>query len=125
MTYKLTPEHAKLWLPVVRELREYYERKNDKFTVVGEYSLCEIARKIRDRECLKYNNCLKCPAHMDGKCFFCLWNVFEKKKCNVFDENIMIKRTRRPQSWCKQSIVRLKRWERRLEEIIKEEKRNE
>jgi len=31
MPYQLTPEHAKLWLPVVRGLREYYERKNDKF----------------------------------------------------------------------------------------------
>jgi len=103
MSYQLTPEHAKLWLPVVRELREYYEGKNDKF--VHRCPLCQIAESF---------TCC------DFKCKYCLWTVFEGGWCENFVKDVRMKRKNRLQSWCKQSISRLKRWERRLEEIIRE-----
>ena len=100
MPYQLTPEHAKLWLPVVRELREYYERKNDKFKY--ECPLCKMADFLA-RPC-------------DISCGYCLWMLFEGEPCR---NPVRMKRKNRPQSWCKQSIKRLKRWERELEKIIK------
>ena len=125
MAYQLTPEHAKLWLPVVRELREYYEGKNDKF--INFCPLCIVAGKIKGEQYL--NDCSLCSVSRNHfypyDCIYCLWNIFESIKCDRFDKKILIKRIERPTSWCEQSIARLKRWERRLEEIIKGEKRNE
>jgi len=102
MTYQLTPKHAKLWLPVVRKLREYYEGKNDKF--VRRCPFCDVAWTISP-------DLSRCP--------FCLWVLFEGEMCKKFVGYAGEKRRDRPSDWCKQSISRLKRWERRLEEIIR------
>ncbi|MCD6194299.1 MAG: hypothetical protein J7L26_12680 [Candidatus Aminicenantes bacterium] len=108
MAYQLTPDHAKLWLPVVRELREYYEGKNDKF--VSACPLCKITRQITHKR------------RVD--CELCLWVVFEKKTCDEFATEFFegwsptYLRYRRGLVWRQQSISRLKRWERKLEKII-------
>jgi len=103
MTYQLTPEHAKLWFPVVRELREYYEGKNDEFKYIC--PLCDVAWMISP-------DLSRCP--------FCLWVLFEGEVCKEFIGDAGEKRRDRPPDWCKQSISRLKRWERELKKIIKE-----
>jgi len=112
MTYKLTPEHAKLWLPVVRELRGYYERKRKQafyfnvLNIIPSGYLCSVAMTIQ-------KNPFKA-------CDYCLWKIFEGNKCPTFLPSIwdII-----PSSVCKElienHISRLKRWERRLEEIIR------
>jgi len=106
MTYQLTSEHAKLWLPVVRELREYYEGK--KKEVPSKY-LCNIAQLIED--------------DLDKMCKICLWTLFEGEECPysvlatwVFTPLIS------NEIYLRTSISRLKRWEKELEKIIKEEK---
>jgi len=101
MSYQLTPEHAKLWLPVVRELRKYYEGKNDKF--IWNCPLCKIINDNFDKNCQR-----------------CLWVLFEGRWCRGSLASEL--RQYRNLAWCKQSISRLKRWERRLEKIIKGEK---
>jgi len=115
MSYQLTPEHAKLWLPVVRELREYYEGKNDKFRYLYNCPLCRVARRIC-QEARNINDCNNCDG-MDEYCDFCLWFLFEGLICPAYAINTRIERQA---EWCKWSIERLKRWERELKKIIKE-----
>ena len=127
MSYQLTPKDAKRWLSVVRELREYYEGKNDKFE--NGCPLCSIASKISEYCCLKQQQCMVCPFYRKHNytcilletrgCFICLWNIFEGNKCLQLIENIENKRKVRSSEWCKQSISRLKRWERELKKIMK------
>ena len=127
MACQLTPKHAKLWLPVVRELREYYEGKNDKFE--NSCPFCKKAEKLCDS--YLYENCgfddkdLKIMAEKGLKwssCFCCPWFIFEGDSCLVCGENVLDLREERDPIWCKQSIKRLKRWERKLEEIIRRRK---
>ena len=113
MTYQLTPKHAKLWLPVVRELREYYEGKNDKF--IKDCPLCGMADKIT-------NQIYKQSGKWLINCLVCPWFIFEGDVCVRLVRNVEERRDDKSQDWCKQSIKRLKRWERKLKKIIKEEK---
>jgi len=118
MSYKLTPEHAKLWLPVVRELREYYEGKNDRF--IENCPLCNVAITIKEELC-GYYSCKECPLRLRkcDKCLVCLWELYEGKSC---PKDANQKRAKRSYVWCKQSISRLKQWEERLGEIIRGKK---
>jgi len=118
MTYQLTLEHAKLWLPVVRELREYYEGKNNKF--IDECPLCRIAI-ICEQKDIYCDRCIYPNLHIECRCCFCLWMIFEKKTCGGKRTNNL--RITRPSTWCKQSIKRLKRWEKELGKIIKDAKK--
>jgi len=114
MPYQLTPEHAKLWLPVVRELREYYEGKNDKFK--EKCPLCKVAASIRQEKYYdRYGDVFSSPG---SKCRYCLWLLFEKEHCDS-DRADELRMHRNP-FWCECSIFRLKRWERELKKIIKE-----
>ena len=112
MIYQLTPEHAKLWLPVVRELREYYEGENNKF----KGCVCPLC--ITEHEISR----MLTPGRICDECEYCLWVIFEETICHNKFKGIGALRVCRDPDWCKQSISRLKRWERRLEEIIREEK---
>jgi len=110
MSYQLTPKDAKLWLPVVRKLREYYEGKNDKFE--NGCPLCGMAGKIT-------NQIHKQSGKWLINCSVCLWSIFEKYYCLALEKDVLALREKRNHDWCKQSIKRLKRWERKLEKIIK------
>jgi len=108
--YQLTPKHAKLWLPVVKRLREYYEGKNDKF--IGDYPLCDMADKITSQIYEQSGRLLI-------NCSVCPWFIFEGYYCIVLEKDILALREERDPDWCKQSISRLKRWEKKLKKIIK------
>ena len=118
MTYKLTPNHARLWLPVVRELRGYYEKRNNRFKFKNACPLCKVAGFIRREEHSDKHShmCLT----LISKCRYCLWVLFEKEPCGG-DSAERLRMHRYP-IWCEQSIARLKRWERRLEETIRGKK---
>ena len=112
MSYKLTPEHAKLWFPVVRELREYYKGKNDKF--IENCPLCSMAGKITNQIYEQSEKWLM-------NCSVCLWYIFEGYYCSAIKGNVSAFREKRYSEWSKQSVKRLKRWERRLKKIIEKE----
>ena len=103
----MTKTKAKKWLEAVRHLAAYYRGEHD--------------------EC--YRHCLLCKA-AKGHCSCCLWVLFSKMECTVYRHRyfprydpeydiVNLRRSRQPH-WVKLSLARLKRWEKRLVEIIEE-----
>ncbi len=105
----MTKKQAKKWLPIVRELREYYEGKNDKHSGV-DCVLC-IKSKVEDD-----SHCCRCPwCLIDG--VNCVGYFAENFKSSNFFTPIYDRRTRTT-FWTKDSIKRLKRWEKLMEDKI-------
>lgn len=101
--------YRKRWLDAVRYLIQYYSGEK-------EYQLCPLCRIAED---VREKN------HKKDTCECCLWVIFEKQECQEYlyerfprlakkYKHVAFVRKERPRIWVKDSLKRLKRWERLL-----------
>lgn len=95
---------AELWLIALRELRDYYEHKNDFFDYLC--PLCCVARHLVDMSFLRRP---RLHPEENFYCWVCPWRQVDGQYCGE-TANVLSNRETRPDDWCKKSIARIDRW---------------
>lgn len=102
---KMTAGERKAWLAAIRKLLRYYEAMVNGKNIKPEFYEWPL-----------------CCIDGDAGCATCLWQKFNRAWCYAyaikkFGDTIGVLSTERSLPWARDSIRRLRRWEKRLKEV--------